>query len=186
MKRSVIQACIPVVAGGLAIALTVALSTSARADGPAIPGLGGPTSLSVGGFWPSSGDAKDSGGSTQIDANLRYHIPVKDNPLTVPARTFLNVGVEAGAKDGNHNTIIPITVGEELGLDNKSPLASGNGYVGAGVGAYIMNQSGLSTATRLGGFVNAGYNFTSQVFAEADYQWVNHGNGALVNVGFRF
>jgi hypothetical protein len=186
MKRALLKTCVPVVAGGLTIAMAVGLSTSANADGPAIPGLGGPTSISVGAFWPTSDDAKDAGGSTQFDANLRYHIPVKDNPLTVPARTFLNVGVQAGSKDGNHSTIVPITVGEEIGLDNRSPLAPGNGYLGAGVGAYILNQSGFSTATRLGGFVNAGYNFTSSVFAEADYQFVDHGDGPMVNVGFRF
>jgi|SRR3569833_346957 len=165
--------------------LTVGLAHPANAAGPAIPGLGGPTALTVGGYWPSDNDAK-RGGTTQLNADLRYHVPVKDNPITVPHSTVLAVGVEAGSKDGNHNTIIPITIGEELGLDNKSPLAINNGYVGVGVGAYVMNQSGISTATRLGGYVSAGYNFTQSVFAEGKYQFVDHGSGPMLNVGFRF
>jgi len=141
--------------------------------------------LSVGAYWPSSDDAK-RGGATQIDADLRYHVPVKDNPITVPHSTVLDIGVQAGSKDGKHNTIIPITIGEELGLNNKSPLATGNAYVGAGVGAYVINQSGISTATRLGGYVDVGYNATQAVFVEGKYQWVDHGSGPMLNLGYRF
>jgi len=184
MKDTKNYAWIPA-ACGLAIAMSAGLATSANAADPKIPGLGGPTSLSVGAYWPSSDDAK-RGGSTQIDADLRYHVPVKDNPITVPHSTVLDIGIQAGSKNGNHNTIIPITIGEELGLNNKSPLATGNGYVGAGVGAYVLNQSGLSTATRLGGYVDAGYNFTQAVFVEGKYQWVDHGSGPMLNVGYRF
>ena len=168
---------------GFAIAMTMGFAHSAAASGPSV--LGGPTAISVGGYWPSDEDAKDAG-QTQINADLRYHVPVKDNPITVPHSTVLAVGVEAGSKDGNHSTIIPITIGEELGANNKSPLASGNGYLGLGIGAYIINQSGLSTATRLGGYVSAGYNFTQAVFAEGKYQWVDHGTGPLLNLGYRF
>ena len=185
MKNTTRQGYIPLVACGLAMVMTTGLGQSARAADPAIPGLGGPASLSVGAYWPSSDDAK-RGGSTQIDADLRYHIPVKDNPITVPHSTVLDIGVEAGSKNGNHNTIIPITVGEEFGMNNKSPLANGNTYLGIGVGAYVLNQSGFSTATRLGGYVSAGYNFTQAVYLEGKYQWVDHGDGPMVNVGYRF
>jgi len=183
MKDKKFKAWIP--ACGLAMMMSAGLTTSANAADPKIPGLGGPTSLSVGAYWPSSDDAK-RGGSTQIDADLRYHVPVKDNPITVPHSTVLDIGVQAGSKDGKHNTIIPITIGEELGLNNKSPLATGNGYVGAGVGAYVINQSGISTATRVGGYVDAGYNFTQAVFVEGKYQWVDHGSGPMLNLGYRF
>ena len=185
MKTLTFKNCIPAVVGGVAIALTSGLARSANAADPKIPGLGGPTAVSVGAYWPKDDDAK-RGGSTQIDGDLRYHVPVKDNPITVPHSTVLSVGVQAGSKGGRHNTIIPITIGEELGLNNKSPLATGNGYVGAGVGAYIINQSGISTAARLGGYVSAGYNFSPAVFGEAKYQFVDHGSGPLLNVGYRF
>ena len=185
MKKTTLKQTIPAATLGLAAVLTVGLATSAKAGNASIPGLGGPTSLSVGAYWPSSDDAK-RGGSTQINGELKYHIPVKDNPIETPSRTILGVGVQAGSKDGKHNTIIPITVGEEFGLNKKSPLATGNGYVGAGAGAYIINQSGISTATRLGGYVSAGYNFSQAVFGEAKYQWVDHGNGPMVNLGYRF
>jgi hypothetical protein len=184
MKKTTFTGCIPAVACGLAIAMTAGLSTAANAQGPSA--LGGPTAISVGAYWPNSDEASHAGGSTQIDADLRYHIPVKDNPITIPSRTILEAGVEAGASHGNHNTIIPVTIGEEFGMNQKSPLATNNGYVGAGVGVYFMNQSGLSSAARLGGYVSAGYNFTPSVFGEAKYQWVDHGNGPLVNVGYRF
>lgn len=168
-----------------AAALTAVSVTGARAAGPDLPGLGGPTSISVGGFWPNSGEAEDNGGSTQLDADLRYHITAGD-PLTVPARTFLDLGVIAGSDHGNHDTIVPVTVGEDFGFNNESPLASGNAYAGGGIGAYFENMSGLSTQTRLGGFVNLGYNVSTSIFVEGKYQWVNNADGTTVNVGYRF
>jgi hypothetical protein len=169
-----------------AAAWILAAPVPAQAAGPAIPGLGGPTAISVGAYWPQSDDAKDSGGSTQITADLRYHVPVNANPLNTPARTVVDVGVDAGAVHGNHDTIVPVTIGEEFGANKQSPMATGNFYVGAGFGAYILNQSGLSTATRLGGYVGAGYNITQSVFAEGKYQFVDHGDGPTLSVGMRF
>ncbi len=179
-KLANIVAAVAIVVGALGMT-----APSANAQGPSLPGLGGPSSLSVGAFFPNSHDAKDRGGSTQISADFRYHVPVP-NPLDVPARTVVDLGVQTGAKDGKHSTIIPITIGEVVGTSKQSPLSAGSVYVGAGVGAYILNQSGISTATRLGGYVNAGYNVNASTFIDAKYQFVDHGSGPAVNVGFRF
>jgi len=155
------------------------------ANAQSLPVIGGPSSISAGIFAPTSDDAKHGGGKTQFDANFRYTLPVP-NPLDVPARTVLDLGVQTGARDGKHSTVVPITVGEVVGLSGKSPNAAGEGYAGVGVGAYIINQSGLSTATRLGGFGELGYNINSSFFVDARYQFVQHANGPLFNVGYRF
>src|SRR5690348_9864096 len=99
MKRTMLK---PVATCALAVALAAGLSTAANAAGPVIPGLGGPTALAVGAYWPQSDDAKDAGGSTQIQADIRYHLPVRNNPLTVPANTIIAAGVQAGSKGGSH------------------------------------------------------------------------------------
>lgn len=181
MKPTMLKFCMPALVCGFAVALVAGTTSAAHAQG-----IGGPTSLSVGGFWPSSGQAKYDGGTTQIDADLRWHVPVHDNPITMPARTVLDVGVEAGADHGNHDTIVPVTIGEDLGLNNKSPLAPNNAYVGVGVGAYFENMSGLSSQARLGGYVSVGYNFTHAVFLEGKYQWAQDADGPMLNVGYRF
>ncbi|MGO8672222.1 MAG: hypothetical protein ACLQVD_12755 [Capsulimonadaceae bacterium] len=156
--------------------------------------VGGPASLSIGPFWPSAGEARYRGGASQFSAGFRYYLPASTSASSdssgCPARTVIDTGVEIGAEVGaNHNShesIIPITIGEEFGFNHQSPLASATAYMGAGIGAYIMNQSGLSAATRFGGFVNVGYNFARPVFVEARYQFVENADGATLNVGYRF
>ena len=178
MKITGTTAVAAMIAAGLG-----AYSTAAHAQ--TLPIVGAPSSIQIGGFFPNSGDAKDRGGNTQLSADFRYHFPVPLQSLT-PTRTFFDVGVQTGAKDGNHSTIIPITIGESVGLTGQSPEASGTPYAAAGVGAYILNQSGFSTATRIGGFGELGYNINNAVYVNARYQFVDHGNGPSVNVGFRF
>lgn len=153
------------------------------ASAQALPLVGSPTGLYVGGFFPS-GDAQKRGGSSQLAAELRYAFPVSV-PLT-PTRTVISLGAEFGSKHGNHNTIVPVTIAEYVGLNGHSPYSALTPYAGAGVGAYFLNQSGISTKTQIGGFGALGYNLALGFFIEAKYQFVQHGNGALVGVGFRF
>lgn len=176
MKKSALGILVPLVA----IAMTAGLSTAANA------GIGGPTSLSVGAFWPSSDDASSTGGGTQLNADLRYHVPAKNNTLNVPSRTVFDVGIEAGATDGAHSTIVPVTIGEEIGLSNQSPLAVNNGFLGAGIGVYFVDQSFITSSAELGGYVNAGYNISASTFVEGKYQFADHGDGPMLDVGFRF
>ena len=172
------------IAGIACLGAMVAAAPVKAQDGPHLPGVGGPSSFSAGVYLPSSGEAKDSG-NTQLNLNYRYTLPV-ENELDVPARTVLDLGAQIGATHGKHNTIIPVTVGEVIGLNGKSPAATGNAFAGVGVGAYFMNQSGLSSAVRLGGYGELGYNISDSLFVDGRYQFVQHGNGAMINLGYRF
>lgn len=155
------------------------------APGPTLPVVGSPSSISAGVFLPNGGDAKDRGGSTQLSVDFRYTVPVP-NPLDVPARTIVSLGVQTGAKSGNHSTIVPLTVGEMFGANGKSPAAAGNTYFGIGAGVYFMNQSGISSTARIGGYAHVGYNINAVTYVDAKYQVVTHGDGLNVNVGLRF
>jgi len=134
---------------------------------------------------PNSADASDRCGATQLAGEFRYQLPVP-NPLDVPARTVATLGIETGARHGNHSTIIPVTIGEMVGLSHTSPNAAGTAYAGAGVGVYFENQSGISTAARIGGYAVIGYNINGMTYVDAKYQFVDHGDGPLVQVGLRF
>jgi hypothetical protein len=159
------------------------LKPAAAAPGPTLPVLGGPNSI-IGGVFLPSGDAKRNGGSAQIDVDFRYGLPLPN--LIAPTRTVFSLGVETGAHDGNHSTIIPLTVSQVFSLNGGSPFAPGAFYAGVGIGGYLENESGISSSVRVGGIVNAGYNFTDSIFLDAKYQLVEHGNGAVVAVGLRF
>lgn len=165
-------------------ALSLALKPAAAAPGPTLPVLGGPSSIVVGGFFPMDNDAKHAGGAAEINVDFRYGLPVPN--LITPTRTVISLGVETGAHSGKHSTVIPLTISQIVSLTGGSPFSPGAFYVGAGVGGYVLNQSGLSSATRVGGLVTAGYNFTDAIYLDAKYQFVKHADGATVGVGLRF
>ena len=170
---------------GVVTALCAARPALAQAPGPALPLIGGPSAITAGVFAASSGDARDRGGSTQIAAEFRYTLPVP-NPFVVPTRTVLSLGVQTGARGGSHSTTIPITVAQLFGEGGRSPNAANTFFGGGGVGVYILNQSSLSTATRLGIFPEVGYNITDRVFVDAKYQFVSHAEGLNILAGLRF
>jgi hypothetical protein len=153
--------------------------------GPSLPVLGGPSSLSVGAFFPSSDKTKDAGGATQLAVDFHYMLPVP-NPLNIPTRTMVNLGVEAGAKNGRHSTVIPLTISQVVAPSGGSPVGGGSPYIGVGVGVYVVNTSGLSASSKIGGFAQIGYNLTSMFFIDAKYQFVQDANGAVVSAGLRF
>ena len=171
--------------GALAVgAMGVGASVQA-APGPVIPLVGSPSAVSLGVFVPSGSDAKDKGGSTQFAANFQYGLPIIGS-LGPLSHTVIGLGVQSGSKGGAHSTVIPLTVTQLFGANNGSPTAAGNAYYGVGAGLYFLNQSNISVATRIGGQVQAGFNFTSVLFADAKYQFVDHANGLVVSVGGRF
>ena len=155
------------------------------APGPVIPLVGSPSALSLGVFVPSGSDAKDKGGSTQFSANFQYGLPIIGS-LGPLSHTVIGLGVQSGSKGGAHSTVVPLTVTQLFGVNNASPTAGGSAYYGLGAGLYFLNQSDISVATRIGAQVQAGYNFTSILFADAKYQFVDHANGFVFSVGGRF
>ena len=173
---------IPALAAALIVS-TLALRPAVAAPGPSLPILGGPNSI-IGGVFLPSGQAKKAGGDAQIDVDFRYGLPIPN--LVAPLRTVISLGVETGAHNGEHSTIVPLTVSEIFSLNGGSPFAPGAFYVGGGIGGFLENQSGVSSAVRVGGLLNAGYNFTDSIFLDAKYQFVEHANGLGVGVGLRF
>ena len=165
------------------VSLTAATSASA-APGPALPILGSPNTITAGVFLPSSGAAKSAGGSTQLDIEFHYGLPI---PNPTPLKAVFSIGVETGSKSGGHSTIIPVTVGAQVSL-------GGGVYAGAGVGYYFLNQhrndtftDQLSTSTRFGGYGELGYSLpTGLISVSAKYQAVQRADGVIVAVGLHF
>jgi hypothetical protein len=168
----------------IAVLVLLVACVATRADAQSLPVVGYPTTITAGAFFPSGGTAKQNGGSSQLYVELRYGFPVSV-PLT-PTRTVVSVGAEFGDANGGHSTIVPITIGEYWGAGGKSPFAANNYYVGAGVGPYIENMSGISTKAEFGGYGTIGYNIGLGFFVDAKYQVVANGSGTLVGAGFRF
>ena len=171
---------------GALAALTTTLCAGAAwaAPGPDLPVLGSPNAITAGVFIPSSGAAKSAGGSTQLDVEFHYGLPI---PNPTPLRAIFGVGVETGSKSGSHSTVVPVTAGAQIGL--------GAGvYVGGGVGYYFLNQhrndSGLdqlSTSTRFGGYGELGYSLPGGLLTvSAKYQAVERADGFIVSAGLHF
>ncbi len=173
-------------AAGASAALTLCafVHPAQAAPGPALPILGSPNTITAGVFIPSSGAAKSGGGSTQLDVEFHYGLPI---PNPTPLRVVLGVGVETGSKSGGHSTIVPVTAGGQISL-------GGGVYAGAGVGYYFLNQhrnssftDQLSTSTRFGGYGELGYALPGGLITvSAKYQAVQRGDGAVLAVGLHF
>jgi hypothetical protein len=174
-----------IIATASALAALALVVPALAAPGPNLPVIGSPGAVSLGAFIPSSNDAKDKGGSTQLDINFQYGLPLIGS-LGPLSHTVIGVGVETGTKSGGHSTVIPVTISQMFGVNGQSPTAGGSFYYGVGVGAYFLNQSGISVATRIGGQVEGGYNLTSSIFVDAKYQIVDHADGPIISVGARF
>ena len=173
-----------------ALAAGLALAPAAHAQiGPSLPLIGAPSAISVGAFVPSSSAAK-SGGNTQFDVEFRYGIPL---PNPTPLIPVIGVGVETGSKSGSRSTIVPVTVGLDVGLNGLSANAAGAVYAGGGIGYYFINQhqggnviDQLGTHNRVGGYGELGYNFTRLIFLNAKYQFADRADGLSATVGLRF
>jgi hypothetical protein len=168
-----------------ALTLTFGLAAAAQAaPGPALPILGSPNAITAGVFIPSSGAAKLAGGTTQLDLEFHYGLPI---PNPTPLRAVFSVGVETGSKSGSHSTVVPVTAGGQIGL--------GAGvYAGAGVGYYFLNQhqnsntlDQLGTSTRIGGYGELGYSLPGGLLTiSAKYQAVQRADGVVLSAGLHF
>ena len=173
--------------GGLQMTVAgVVMSMSAESAQRAALGAGAIVIdvMAVNDNHPSSGAAKSAGGSTQLDVEFHYGLPI---PNPTPLRAIFGVGVETGSKSGSHSTVVPVTAGAQIGL--------GAGvYVGGGVGYYFLNQhrndSGLdqlSTSTRFGGYGELGYSLPGGLLTvSAKYQAVERADGFIVSAGLHF
>lgn len=167
-----------------ALAGAVVAGPALSAPGPSLPIVGSPNSIVAGVFLPNDSAARRAGGSSQVDVSFRYGLPVPN--LIAPTRTVLGLGVQIGARGGGHSTIIPLTVSQVFSTNGASPFSTGTVYVGAGLGLYVLNQSGIKTTARIGGQGLVGYNVTDAVFLEGKYQFVQDGNGGTLAAGLRF
>ena len=154
------------------------------APGPALPILGSPNAITAGVFIPSSGAAKSAGGTTQLDVEFHYGLPI---PNPTPLRVVLGAGVETGSKGGSHSTVVPVTAGLQVGI-------GGGVYAGGGVGYYFLNQhrnssftDQLSTTQKVGGYGELGYSLPGGLLTlSAKYQAVQRANGVILSAGLHF
>ena len=165
--------------------IVAALGSAAAyaAPGPALPILGSPNAVTAGVFIPSSGAAKSAGGSTQLDVEFHYGLPI---PNPTPLRVVLGVGVETGSKSGSHSTVVPLTAGLQVGV-------GGGVYAGAGVGYYFLNQhtntgfDQLGTTNKAGGYGELGYALPGGLLTvSAKYQAVQRADGFILSAGLHF
>ena len=166
----------------LTTVFTLFFSGLAHAQG--LPLVGNPTALSAGLYLPSSSDAKNAGGSSQLYLNLQYGFPVSV-PLT-PTRTVVGLEGEFGTHSGHHSNIVPITIGEYLGAGGKSPFAAHNVFGGIGAGIYLENIGSFSSSGQVGGYATVGYNIGLGFFVAAKYQVVKSADGMILSAGTRF
>jgi hypothetical protein len=154
------------------------------AHSQSLPLVGSPNGVSVGLFLPSSGDAKNAGGSSQLYVDFQYGFPVSV-PFT-PTRTVVNLAGEFGTNSGHHSYIVPLTIGEYIGADGKSPFAARNFYAGVGAGIYFESIGSFSSSGQLGGYATVGYNIGLGFFVQAKYQIVKSADGPIISAGARF
>ena len=163
--------------------ISLAALCAGRPASAQLPLLGGPTAITAGVFVPTDSRPTHAGGGQQLSLEARYALP--GVPFT-GLKTVVSVGLEDGSQGGGHSTIIPFTIGEYAGSGGVNPLKFKDAYIGAGLGPYLENESGISTTTRIGGFVAVGYNTPIALFVEGKYQFVQDGSGFTASVGLRF
>jgi len=146
--------------------------------------VGNTSAVSVGDFFADSGAAKKYGGDSQLYISYQYTVPV-NVPFTA-TKTIVAAEFETGTGNGGHSNVVPITIGEFLGGDGKSPYALHNYYGGVGIGAYIENIGHSSSTVRAGGYAAVGYNFAHDFYVQAKYQIVESANGPILSAGVRF
>lgn len=174
----------PVGFAAAALAFGVFAAPAQAAPGPALPIIGGPNAITAGVFIPSSGAAKSAGGTTQLDIEFHYGLPL---PNPTPLRVVLGVGVETGSRSGSHSTVVPVTAGLQVGV-------GGGVYAGAGVGYYFLNQrrnsntlDQLGTTSKVGGYGELGYTLPGGlVTVSAKYQAVERADGFVLSAGLHF
>lgn len=113
---------------------------------------------------------------------VRYALPAKQ----ATSRTVLDLTAAHVNKKYEGSSLYSGTVGQVFSLTpGRSPLAAQTGYVGAGAGLYGMDLQFVHAFVRVGGYAEAGYNFDSRLFVNAQYRFADRGDGASLALGVR-
>ncbi len=141
-----------------------------------------PLSISVGVLSPSDADTRHRAGSALLLGEVRYALPAK----SVASRTVLAVTAAHVNKRYEGSSIYSGTAGQVFSLTpGRSPLAARTGYVGLGAGLYGMDLQFVHAFVRVGAYAEAGYNFDSRLFVNAQGRAADRGNGASLALGVR-
>jgi hypothetical protein len=166
------------VMGTAALAAFAGIATSSHAQTKTLP-VQYPFAVKLGIAFPS--DSKFS--KSVFDGGVSYDLSktTADNPVV-----YQVYGDYYGKGSAN---VFGIGVAAQFQLGNA--LNPTRPYVGAGIGDYTAHVPGSSTKSNIGGKVFAGYNFTQNVFAEADYSITQKVNSVSPNaiglrLGYRF
>lgn len=172
----------------LALTLFAAMRTAASAQ-TFTPNVQDPYSIKLGMFFPSNGDARSAGGSTQFSAGLDYALAKTTSDT--PALPSVYFDYEGGASNGH---IDSFGLGAAIRTLTTSADNRFTPYVGAGAGVYYEdgNHNGNSdTNVGIGAKVFVGENIGQGLFVEGNYQFLPstagiNPSGFGVQLGYRF
>lgn len=141
-----------------------------------------PLSVSLGVLSPAGSDTRHRAGSALLMGEVRYALPAK----STASRTVLAVTAAHVNKRYEGSSVYSGTAGQVFSLTpGRSPLAARTGYVGVGGGLYGMDLQFVHAFVRVGAYAEAGYNFDSRLFVNAQYRFADRGDGASLAVGVR-
>ena len=140
-----------------------------------------PLRAKIGGYMPQSDENGNLSFVGEVDAQI---------PNFGQGRYLLS----AGYISGGGLRLIPVTLGRYFSPPNLLSRATGNVYIGAGLGPYfvrVRNDGDSESKTTLGGYATVGYQFPNPYFLEAKYHLVGKVNGVkpgglALTVGRRF
>lgn len=176
--------------------LALGLVAAGHAQTPTAP-VQKPLSIKVGANFPTESSARSNEGTTTLSAGLDYaFVKTAEASPTLPS---IYLDYAGGNKNGGHVN----TYGLGVAVRQYTNGAIGSGgsttapYIGAGIGAYVVDVrngsggGGSSTKTNLGGKVFAGVEFGGGVFVEANYQLIGSNKGVNpsgigAQLGYRF
>ena len=173
----------------LAVATIAATTAAVKADP-----VEKPWTVKLGAGWPTQGQAKNDGGSTEFAAGVDY-APEKTTANN-PALGSVYADYIGGTKSGGHLYSYGIGVAAKAyGTTPSGNTQTGaSPYYGAGVGIYHTDDkdAGVSSnRTNLGAKLFAGLEFSGNYLVEVGYHFLPKANGAdpsafIASVGLRF
>jgi hypothetical protein len=149
-------------------------------------------SARVGAYFPTNDRLKKNVGNTLIVGGIDYVLS-RQGPSD---ESIISVDYIDRSNGSNHLQMVPITIG---GIHYMDVKATTRNYIGYGVGAYITsvsvpNSVGFQESnhtTLYGGYINAGIEFTDNVFLDGRYHFTQavgstNPSGFEVTAGVRF
>ena len=183
MKKTMIVSTVALLVSVLGTSAAQAQSTDAPVQKP--------ISLKVGGFFPSSGDARQLGDTwLHVGADYSFGKSESDSPLLKLAY----VDYAGKKKDGVTGQFVGVGLGVRS-YANKTMTSTYSPYYGAGIGVYFeqgkgggetKNQTGVGLKASLGlemnqgAFIEAGYTYLPQKIEHTDL------SGFTADIGYRF